>query len=197
MALRWKTNNVTSPLSTWVDIIQGKHLDQLDAARQPTLGVSGVAFTGTQLLTNHVSVITANQNVAWLFIVTKDAGGGELLGDSGVGTTGYSVESNSQWFFESSHRLSSAITAGAIQDLVFSADANSKSYTNGILSVSSAFIAAFNVKTIGADQWENVPPGGDFFHGKIMEIIAWTNTLSSVDASNLHYYRTNVYGGSP
>lgn len=67
-------------------------------------------------------------------------------------------------------------------------------YLNGQLMISTNSASLTNIYS----SWGVIGnAGAGYFDGWIREILLFTNVPTSETVSNIHYYRTNVYGGSP
>ncbi len=202
--------NIT--VTNWIDRIQQSVWTNISTATTcPTNSSLGTHFlrTSSQRLTNSVTVSLAGDgssfdtNTQW-FIVNLDTTPGfedilTGLPASSSPTVGFS--SGAPYFFQSPTLASDGTLAtGKFVDvaIVSSSDSGHVNpvltfYTNGIPSQTNTSVAIPQ-----ADGWNTLGVGGNgAYNGYIREYAVYSNKLSSVNVSNLHYYATNLYGYTP
>lgn len=186
----------------WTDEIHGVVFTNGTTATQPTNGPTGVRFASTWLMKQGTSFTGWFSSNAFFCVyqVDPNAGGWDTIygADSSETGLGFNNSPANGWFMIGTISLTGPVPSNVMGDVIETGSGNPiVTYTNGILatSKSTGFTGFFN-NLLGANQ--SGPVHNDFYNGYVQEIIVWSNyTLSSIDISNLHYYRTNIYGGSP
>lgn len=189
----WVSSDLTTntPVTNWVDRIQGFVWGQGNVATQPTNSALGVGFGGSQSMTNTGGHGSPGASFFWIYEATVSSANAYLIGSPGGGGYGFVLNSLAwtQPGFPHSDLSSATIPTGKLEDVEWD---GSNFFTNGVLSV-NVTMAGFDLTTLGS-----VNGSIDFWKGYITEIGWWTNTVfDSVTVSNLHHYATNTYHFSP
>ncbi len=203
----WVASDLSSsPVSTWTDRVSGFILKQTSGANQPTWTTNGVRFTAAS---SQFMVTNGTPGIFWKFLNTAGNLGDTMLIILDRASTGeqyvFSQNGGGQilgWFsgaaglWNISATSFGTTTTGKWYDFLY-AGTNAAAfniYTNGVLGVNSAMNARSP-----SDFGRLNTPTGFYYDGTIKEIIVWTNVIgfTSVQASNIHWYSTNVYKYTP
>lgn len=228
LAEYWEFTDTTHVLTTnaavtnWIGKLQGTVLTNGSSTLRPTNSASGVGFTSAQILTNISFKIGTNYIVSMFYQYTANNLGGSaalLWGSNAPSFHHYSVALTSGG--ANKYAVTTSLNNGnvlnssgnlnlppSIQDIVYSAS-NSFSgaafsgtfvWTNGV----SVFIdphgetTDMQISMIGSGDCAANGPG--VFTGYIQALYIQTNIVANaVNASNIHYYRTNIFtpGAAP
>lgn len=222
LALWWvytdtTTNNVAP--TNWIDRIQSLVWTNGDSASRPTNTVIGMGYGGAspRFLTNQPQFDMGTNWSVVMFVTDANPSSSAGLADglfcengsnfnAGLNFQGTTVD---RLFWTSHAGGNTSLGAATISrsneyDIVFM-ESNSVSssgatfgFTNGIFYASAA---RESVDTYLGGSGANLVSGANhlatWFDGYMREFMVFTNLLSSQNISNIHYYRTNTYGGSP
>lgn len=185
--------NPTNKVAVWSDVIQSNSMFNANSSTQPTNSPTGVRFDNN--LTLSMTNVVISTNDALMFIIQKDnvAQAYEII--SGA-THEFAINSIHNWITDFANLSGShAISTAVVQDLIASADATKKTYTNGTLAGASQYWTE-QTATMTNCGWNNLWNANERLY--ILEIAVWTNqALTAGYVASLHTYRTNLYGGSP
>lgn len=198
--------NDTNP---WIDRVKGILLQNGQNTLCVTNDIKGMTGGNAQHpLTNAPLSATTNSTVCVIVEVHGHAGTQIIytpydFSDATQGATpgGIGIDANTfRWgtAFTGGPAISGTISNSKIYDLILNqTNGTILVYTNGVQSVSLA---------------SRLPPSGGWpwyaaihdsvsavagFDGWIKEILVWTNSFSSLQFSNVHYYATNTYQYTP
>ncbi len=203
--------NDTNP---WIDRVAGRLLRASNGANTPTNGSLGV-YMGTAFggLTNTPTSQGSNSTYCIIFRPTGIAGGGNPatalagpydLGDATQGATpgGFSIDVPTSVLYWGTKFVSGPAISGTLTD----------NTTYDVIAVQSASSLKINTNGVESASLTKLPPltgwpwryvGNDYisaantFPGYVKEVLIWSNSFSSVQLSNVHYYATNTYQYAP
>ncbi len=222
----WAPTNIASGLSywwvssdvptntavlSWTDRVQQLVWTNGNAATRPTNSSSGVHFVraSSTILTNNPAMlitIGANNDVNTHFVILNQGShvAEMMLGITGVETPCERFGSGGNiCYFQSPSDICCNFgnLVGTLGDLCVSAFSQgghvNPSFTFYTNAVPCNTNSAPGVSSQGS--WNSV--GGDagtgFFDAFVKEVIIYTNTLTLLQVSNVHYYATNTYHYAP
>ena len=205
IAHRWKASDLaTSPVTDWVDEIQGFHLTASQTPA-PLLGPAGVLFYGTNGLsgTNWTLSIGSTAGAALDTFLCVFQITGNVLNFNPVAVN---FESGGQIVLEEDGNVfydpnSPEITPvlNTVYDWLYAGHVGSiyPVYTNGVSGPTRS--SGWGIQAISTIGYAHSVGPDYFLTGNIKEFIHWTNVVgfTSVQVSNVHYYCTNTYGYAP
>lgn len=215
-------------VTNWIGKLQGTVLTNGASSLRPTNSASGVGFSGTQVLTNLNFGIGSNWTVTVFVQYTLNNLGnfaGTLCGSNNINNDHHNF--SILWASGGANKYAASFTAGpdqnglvlgqsgnllipsGIEDFTLSNSNNAnggsgRSYmwTNGVNltlgSVSAMLGINQFISYVGTGDGGGWGPGQ--FGGYIQGIYIQTNFVpTSAQASNIHYYRTNIFtpGAAP
>lgn len=207
----WVSSDVSSNVTVteWTDRIVSAQWTN-SSTDSPTNTADGMTMNystsgGATIAPNNAGGVFTIADSATVFIIFKpyDPGNGyqHLLLDTYVAPyTGLWVQgSKVRWanggFTDASDAYLSANTISDFCQVQSNSGPVMFTYTNGFLSKTITDTAP-----AGGWKWHFLMhgSGSDYsYKGGIYEIRMYSNILTSLQISNLHHYRTNIYGGSP
>ncbi len=217
LALYWVASDTFSQgtntaLTNWIDRIQGSIWTNGASAQRPTNALDGVHFAGAGIhFTNAGASLTGSSGVVsnthWIVWRIKSTAGLwddlALMGSSGgaptISTRCFSPDyiSNGRWQTGANPTpafVPNLETNIENEFLVRWRDTVYDAYTNALNVVTNQ---GGNNSINNGNIWTNLGDYGAVTFGQstytIKEIAIWTNVLSDVTISNLHWYRTNTY----
>lgn len=224
LALWWVHTDLatnTALSGGWTDRIQGMVLSVGASGVRPTNSALGVGFGGTGSATYITNAPQYRIGTNWTVIQFINTSKPDNASGVASGTWG---ENGSNWMFGTQFQGTSKqslayrthaggnvnygglLAPGASNEFdVTLIDSNSATsggkfftYTNAVLySTPTASDADTYFGEIGADL-KPADALGAFYAGYVRETMVWTQAvLTPIQLSNIHYYRTNTYGGSP
>lgn len=207
-------------VSNWIGAIQGIILTNGATTLRPTNSSSGVGFSGTKYLTNLPFAVGSNATITMFYQYTGNSlgtGPGTLWGSNNAANANahawlQTLESASANQTMNTYDDSLLITGPStpipnfFEDFVYSPSNNANSggatfaWTNGVLLYNKPThdIRFESLTFIGSCI--HGPAGPGLFVGWIQALYIQTNFIANgVNASNVHYYRTNYLtpGASP
>lgn len=218
----WTVLPTNVVVTNWIDRVQSYPFTNSLLSASPTNTENGVAFSHTgQSLTNPAPLQLSSNWTVWIgFVYTNlDPGGSfgmnaPLWGDNQIAND-FTLGSTFQSTPKAQMNLIKPPT-GAQQSfglaapywlkftdwvLVSSNNANGGSgntwgYTNGTLAGNGGALPLFtNINNLGWNPQYN--DGSTFLVGSIRDFLVYTNVLTPLNISNLHYWRTNSDLTSP
>lgn len=186
-------------VTNWVARISGVGLTN-NLVFSPTNTATGMSFVTSNwfgLTVPSVGSGIATTNV-WLVIMQPDTQPIDYTSVLGFSDTGRGLflRTSKQFFYSSTFNTSfGAYTVGSVIDLTM--ELNRQALGTAVFMTNGVACASFS--EAGSRTWSTVGFQQTFgyYKGKILEIAQWTNILSSVNISNIHYYATNTYKFTP
>lgn len=201
VAYHWRQRDVTnSPVSIWIDEIQGTSLTGSGATR-PTWTNAGVMFNGTtkQFLTATNPPITSTGAVM-VIVKYSTVGQEQIIGGDGQRIIGNSGVSG-QWILTGGSFGATAVNQAYDFLSVPFFIGGGQTLTNGAVLQNNPILAPGTIiTTVGA--YNNNTGGSEPLFGRIFEIVIWTNVAHSftngeISLANLHLYCTNYSDAAP
>lgn len=193
----WKASDTGTNVTIvqWIDEMKGVYATNTGPVC-PTNNAQGVRFdTGKFLyVTNGLRIMDPTNS--WFMIFTEDnpAAGQKALLRSIGSTKSININGNQHWTSTDADFTDNPISLGVVQDLCWGGGAigTAVTYTNGIQAKTGNHLVTGDIFDL--DEF-----GSQFTECKhyMQWLVVFTNTMNSTTLSNLHYLRTNYWGGSP
>ncbi len=193
-------NSLVGDTNPWIDRIQGVLLRQATANTYPTNESNGLRFNDFQWLSN--SVVSPGTNSTLSVIIHPTAfttqNGDMCIYTSSanfVNSLGVSLSANKFTFYTSGYNDfgSTVILSNSYDVTLVQSNSTMYCYTNGdfaaTISVTPPSDTGYQWRRLAFDSTADGK-----FTGWIREVLIWSNNLSSAQVSNVHTYRTNLYG---
>lgn len=206
MEFWWNAKDLSnSPVSLWTDRIKGYNFFQTNASARPTWTTNGVAFDGVQqyfIATNSyvpdnnsfpfLAIFQFNATTANQMLLCQSYGGGTVI--LGMGTV-------ANYFYDGAVNAGVGPIGTNIVDFSYSLSSatNYNACTNGVIAHGNMAWPNAILARVGSGD------GNAFANVVLKELIVWTNSgyptftnyWSATTRSNVHWYATNEWGGSP
>ena len=196
-------------VTNWLDRVQSQVLTNSNDGTRPTNSASGIAFNRLSSYSlqfsptpTPASVNINGTGVVYVIVTPTETAStfdSIISTDDTAGASLFTQDSGFTWGNNVAQTIFGPLTYGRTMDVmvvITNATAGGYGYTNGVFA--KAFASNLgdltgSLKSVGKDQ----NGAGHFYTGFIKEIIFYSNVLSTVSISNLHWYATNTYGFAP